>query len=84
MYDVNPVPYGDTLALNVDSYDNSISIELAIESAEYFDIKRKVAESIAEEILSVVKNNWEQLATKYGINREQVEEMLPAFDVCYR
>lgn len=84
LYDVNPVPYGDTLALNVDSYDNSISIELAVEAAEYFDMKGNDAESIAEEILSVVRNNWEQLATKYGINREQVEEMRPAFDVCYK
>lgn len=84
LYDVNPVPYGDTLALNVDSYDNSISIELAVEAAEYFDIKSNDAESIAEEILCVVRNNWEQLATKYGINREQVEEMRPAFDVCYK
>ena len=84
LYDVNPVPYGDTLALNVDSYDNSISIELAVEAAEYFDIKINDAESIAEEILCVVRNNWEPLATKYGINREQVEEMRPAFDVCYK
>lgn len=84
LYDVNPVPYGDTLALNVDSYDNSISIELAVEAAEYFDIKTNDAESIAEEILCVVRNNWEPLATKYGINREQVEEMRPAFDVCYK
>ena len=84
LYDVNPVPYGDTLSLNVDSFDNSISIELAVDSAEYFDIKTGEAEKIAEEILSVVKNNWEQLAAEYGINREQVEEMRPAFDVCYR
>lgn len=84
LYDVNPVPYGDTLALNVDSYDNSISIELAVEAAEYFDIKINDAESITEEILCVVRNDWEPLATKYGINREQVEEMRPAFDVCYK
>ena len=42
------------------------------------------AEGAAEEIMSVVRNNWEQLATKYGINREQIEEMRPAFDVCYK
>lgn len=84
LYDVNPVPYGDTLSLNVDSYDNSISIELAIESAEYFDITTEEAQTIAEEILTTVKNNWEKLASKYGISREQTEQMRPAFEVCYR
>ena len=84
LYDVNPVPYGDTLSLNIDSYDNSISVELAIESAEYFDITTEEAQAIVEEILTTVKNNWEKLASKYGISREQTELMRPAFEVCYR
>ena len=33
LYDVNPVPYGDELSLNVDEYDNSIRIDLAVETA---------------------------------------------------
>ena len=69
LYDVNPVPYGDVLSLNIDSYDNSISIDLAISSACYYDINECDAEAYADEILTMVKNNWEQLAKKYGINR---------------
>ena len=38
LYDVNPTPYGDELALNVNTKDNSISIDLAIESAQYFGL----------------------------------------------
>lgn len=83
LYDVNPVPYGDVLSLNIDSYDNSISIDLAISSACYYDINEFDAEVYADEILTMVKNNWEQLAKKYGINRDQIEEMRPAFSVCY-
>jgi len=83
LYDVNPVPYGDVLSLNIDSYDNSISIDLAISSACYYDIKEFDAEVYADEILTMVKNNWEQLAKKHGINRDQIEEMRPAFSVCY-
>lgn len=79
LYDVNPVPYGDTLSLNVDSYDNSISIDLAIMSSEFYDIKAEDAQVYADEIITIVKNNWERLASKYGISREQVEEMRPAF-----
>ena len=77
-------PYGYTLSLNIDSYDNSISVELAIESAEYFDITIEDAQTVTEEILTTVKNNWEKLASKYGISREQTEQMRPAFDACYR
>lgn len=83
LYDVNPVPYGDVLSLNVDSYDNSISIDLAISSACFYDITKYDAEVYADEILTIVKNNWEQLAKKYSINRDQIEEMRPAFSVCY-
>lgn len=83
LYDVNPVPYGDVLSLNIDSYDNSISIDLAISSACYYDINEFDAEVYADEILTMVKNNWEQLAKKYGINRDQIEEMRPAFSICY-
>ena len=83
LYDVNPVPYGDVLSLNIDSYGNSISIDLAISSACYYDINEFDAEVYADEILTMVKNNWEQLAIKYGINRDQIEEMRPAFSVCY-
>ena len=83
LYDVNPVPYGDMLSLNVDSYDNSISIDLAISSAYFYDITEFDAKVYANEILTIVKNNWEQLAIKYGINRDQIEEMRPAFSVCY-
>lgn len=83
LYDVNPVPYGDVLSLNIDSYDNSISIDLAISLACYYDINEFDAEVYADEILTMVKNNWEQLAKKYGINRDQIEEMRPAFSVCY-
>ena len=83
LYDVNPVPYGDVLSLNIDSYDNSISIDLAISSACYYDINEFDAEVYADEILTMVKNNCEQLAKKYGINRDQIEEMRPAFSVCY-
>ena len=48
-----------------------------------YDINEFDAEVYADEILTMVKNNWEQLAKKYGINRDQIEEMRPAFSVCY-
>lgn len=84
LYDVNPVPYGDELSLLVDDEDNSISIELAVQTASHFGIQKKEAVVYAEDILAVVRSNWEKLAKKYGLSRGQIEYMRPAFDICYR
>lgn len=83
LYDVNPVPYGDELALNVDEYDNRISISLAIDTAHRFNIKEDDAIRMAEKIINIVKNNWEKLAEQYDISRGKIEAMRPAFSTCY-
>ncbi len=83
LYDVNPVPYGDELSLNVNEYDNRISIKLAIDTAHRFGIKERDAVNYAKEITETVKNNWENLAKKYGIPRGKIEDMRPAFSACY-
>ena len=83
LYDVNPVPYGDELSLNVDEEDNSISIDLAVQTAVRFGISESDAEMQAEEILKIVRDNWEKTAARYGLTRRQIEEMRPAFSACY-
>jgi len=83
LYDVNPVPYGNDLALNVDEYDSTISIALAIETAGKFGISTEDAEAMARSIVDTVRDNWEGLASRYGISRGQIEAMRPAFHACY-
>lgn len=83
LYDVNPVPYGDELSLNVNEADNRISIPLAIETAYRFNIAEKNAKEMADAITTIVGNNWEKLATEYGIPRGKIEDMRPAFSACY-
>ena len=83
LYDVNPTPYGDELALNVNTEDNSISIDLAIESAHHFGLSDEEATEIANNITTTVRDNWEKLATKHGLSRGAIEYMRPAFAVCY-
>ena len=83
LYDVNPVPYGGELSLNVDEEDNSISIDLAEQTAVRFGISESDAEVQAEEILKIVRENWEKTAAGYGLTRRQIEEMRPAFSACY-
>lgn len=83
LYDVNPVPYGDELSLNVDEDNNSISIDLALQTASRFGIAKSDAEAYSKDILNAVKDNWEKLADKYGLSHRQIEEMRPAFSACY-
>lgn len=84
LYDMNPVPYGDELSLNVNETDNSISIPLAIDAAHHFGLSTKGAAKIAGEILAIVRDHWERLARKYEIPRGKMEDMRPAFSACYQ
>lgn len=82
VYDVNPVPYGDELALNVDANSNSIDIELAIDTAVKFGIAKDIARKLALDIVSKVDTNWKKLASIHGLSHRQIDEMRPAFSVC--
>lgn len=82
VYDVNPVPYGDELALNVDANSNSIDIELAIDTAVKFGMAKDIARKLALDIVSKVDTNWEKLASIHGLSHRQIDEMRPAFSVC--
>lgn len=84
LFDVNPVPYGNELSLNVDEEDNSISIKLAIQTAVKFGISESDAKIYSQEMIKVIRENWESLATRYGLTRRQMEDMRPAFSVCYQ
>ncbi|MBR1758832.1 MAG: type II toxin-antitoxin system HipA family toxin [Lachnospiraceae bacterium] len=81
LYDVNPVPYGDELALNVDEKDNTISTKLAIKNASKFGLTEARAKEFAEEIISIVQDNWERLALKNDLSRGQINHMRPAFSL---
>lgn len=80
MFDVNPVPYGNELVLNVDEQDNRISIELALSTAVKYGIDEANAEKLAKEIIGVVSKGWESLAKAFDMSRSQIENMRPAFD----
>lgn len=84
LYDVNPVPYGDELSLLVDDRNADISVPLAVGTACRFGIQIDTAETIAKEMLAIVRNNWERLAKEHGLTRGQIESMRPAFNECYR
>lgn len=82
LYDVNPIPYGNSLSLNVDMEDSTISLELALNVAEFFDMEEDIAVKIAEEMKNTVYENWRSIAVKYGLSRAACEYMEPAFSLC--
>lgn len=84
LYDVNPDVYGKYLSLNVDSNDSSIDFELAIEAAPCYGLDRETATQTVDFIKSIVKNNWRDLAKKYGISRGEADRMAAAFMACDR
>lgn len=81
LYDVNPVPYGNELSLNVDAHNNEINLELAIETSSSFGLEKDKANNIAKCLLSTVKSNWEKIAKKHGITAKEIREMKPAFSL---
>lgn len=82
LYDINPVPYGDTLSLLVDDNSNEIDIDLAIETALYYGISKKDAPKIAADICKTVDSEWERIAAGNGLSRAAINNMRPAFSAC--
>lgn len=77
-YDINPNEYGKGLHLNISDKDNSLSLDLALEVAEYF----RLSAGKANEIINQVKNavgEWKSVAVKYKITKAEQERMTQAF-----
>ena len=84
MYDVNPNIYGNALSLNVSMDDSSVNFKLAIETAQYYDIKIDDAKNIVTDIQKTVSENWQALADGYGLSRNAIGRMEPAFAMEYK
>ena len=79
-FDVNPQTTKDELSLNVNDEDNSLDIDLAIETSKFFQLDKNEAQSLAERICLIVRESWEGTAKRYGLSRGQIEIMRPAFE----
>lgn len=77
-YDMNPVPWGDGLTLNVSDVDNAQDLDLVREVAPFFRVKSERVDTILEEVVEVVRA-WPSAATRQGLGREAQQRMAPAF-----
>lgn len=84
LFDVNPDADGEMLSLNVDENNNLIDFELALSVSRLYEVSEKRAIEELNEIKNVVENNWRRLAQQYGLNRNEIERMAPAFDMMFK
>jgi len=78
-YDINPIPDGHGLSLNIDEDDNSLSFDLCMEAHPYFRWKEAEAR---EEIANImeIRNSWEERAKAMKLKRNEIESLRPAFE----
>jgi hypothetical protein len=79
-YDVNPVPSGEGLKLNISESDNSQDLDLALSVAGLFRLKPTRAREIVAGVIKVVKR-WPQVAERLNLPRSERELMSRAFRV---
>jgi len=77
-FDINPNPKGTGLKLNISEFDNSLDLNLAKEMSPHFRINKEKVENIIENIKNAV-SQWQKLANKYNISKEEQNFMSSAF-----
>jgi serine/threonine-protein kinase HipA len=79
-FDINPVPNGDGLKLNISESDNSQDLDLAKDVAAHFRISQPRALEIIDEVIAATKC-WKKVATGIGISSSEQDKMANAFRV---
>lgn len=82
LYDVNPLYYGKELELDIVKSNREMNFDLALSSAKYYDIQEDIAKKLIKDVKKIVKNNYIELAKKYGIKNSEIEKMKDAFRLC--
>ena len=77
-FDMNPSLDSDTHVLNIDTADNSPSIQNAIATAEWYGLSAGAANKIADEVMGVLKG-WRTVARAQGLSRGEIEVYAGAF-----
>lgn len=77
-YDINPVPTGDGLKLNITDADNALDLELAREVAGFFRLPLTKADDIIAECKNVV-SQWGTIAKAIGLGSREQDYMASAF-----
>jgi len=77
-YDMNPSETGNGLTLNISKEDNAQNLDLALDVAGVFRIKKPRADELIAEVLKSVRD-WRTIAKKMNIPDREVTLMKHAF-----
>jgi serine/threonine-protein kinase HipA len=77
-FDMNPVPNGGGLKLNVSEDDNAQDLGLALFVAPTFRVGNAQAHGIVDKVKKIVRQ-WPVLASNLKLSAQQQEQMGPAF-----
>jgi len=81
-YDLNPTPVDikpRVFSTAIDLENQTASLDLAFEVAEYFEIDLTQARDIASEVGKVV-SGWRVEARQFGLSQSEIDRMAPAFE----
>jgi serine/threonine-protein kinase HipA len=77
-FDLNPVPFGDSLTLNVSERDNAKDLRLALDVAPRFRLNAAEARTIVERVRDTTRQ-WPGLARRLALSAAAQDRMAPAF-----
>jgi serine/threonine-protein kinase HipA len=78
VYDINPVPFGTGLRLNISETDNQLDRALVEAVAPSFRVSSIRAKELIAHMTSIV-STWSDEAKKIGIPRQEILQMQQAF-----
>jgi serine/threonine-protein kinase HipA len=78
-FDINPNEDGTGLSLNIDLYDNSLTLDLPLKIVEYFRLGKDDGLIIIEHIRKAL-SDWRRIASKYQLPRSEQEIMAKVFE----
>jgi serine/threonine-protein kinase HipA len=78
-FDINPVPHGNGLTLNISQTDNSLNYTVARSVAKYFRVDEEKAEKIICKVQMAV-NDWQKAAKQLSIPNTEQDLMSRAFE----
>jgi serine/threonine-protein kinase HipA len=78
-YDMNPVPRGTGLTLNISEDDNALDTDLVQSVAPYFRVSKEEAKELISSFRKII-SGWGTVADQYHLSRGEKEAMADAFE----
>jgi len=79
-FDINANETGTGLKLNINEEDNSLDIDLVMNTAPYYLLSGNRAVEIKDEVVKAV-SEWRKVASKYRVSPSEIERKARAFRV---